>query len=98
MTLSDLLPTLKEKAVNAPALGKTLKFDFGSHQLFVDGTGPQNVISEENKDADCLVVVSEENFIALATGKLNPMAAVMMGKVKIKGDMGVAMKLNSFFS
>lgn len=98
MTLDTILPALKEKAVAAPVLGKTLKFDFGTRQLFIDGTGSQNVVSEENRDADCMVVVSEENFIALATGNLNPMAAVMMGKVKIKGDMGVAMKLNSFFS
>lgn len=98
MTLDTILPALKEKAISAPALGKTLKFDFGTRQLYIDGTGSQNIVSEESKDADCLVVVSEENFIALATGNLNPMAAVMMGKVKIKGDMGVAMKLSSFFS
>ena len=31
----------------------------------------------------------------LVKGELNPMMAVMTGKVKIKGDMGVAMKLQS---
>jgi putative sterol carrier protein len=31
------------------------------------------------------------------TGKLNPMTAVMFGKIKIAGDMSIAMKLQSLF-
>ena len=97
MTLETILPTLTEKVSKADAIGKTLKFDFGSKQLYIDGTGEQNVVSTENKDADCLVIVSEENFMALIKGDLNPMSAVMTGKIKIKGEMGVAMKLSSLF-
>jgi len=33
---------------------------------------------------------------SLMAGKLNPMMAFMSGKIKVKGDMGVAMKLQSF--
>jgi acyl-CoA dehydrogenase len=98
MTLETIMPALMERVSKADALGKTLKFDFGDKQLYIDGTGVQNTLSVENRDADCLVLVSEENFMSLISGDLNPMAAVMTGKVKIKGDMGVAMKLNSLFS
>lgn len=98
MNLETILPALTDRVNKADVLGKTLKFDFGDKQLYIDGTGTQNVLSTENKDADCLVLVSEENFLALISGDLNPMGAVMTGKVKIKGDMGVAMKLNSLFS
>ena len=97
MTLEDILSTLTERVNNATPIGKTLKLDFGSRQLYIDGTGQRNEVSFDNKDADCLIIVSEENFIAMATGNLNPMTAAMMGKVKIKGDMSVAMKLTSLF-
>jgi putative sterol carrier protein len=38
-----------------------------------------------------------ENLKAMMTGDLNPMTAFMMGKIKVKGDMSVAMKLQSLF-
>ncbi len=98
MNLETILPALTDRVNKADTLGKTLKFDFGDKQLYIDGTGAQNVLSTENKDADCLVLVSEENFLAMVSGDLNPMGAVMTGKVKIKGDLGVAMKLSSLFS
>jgi len=97
MTLDSILPSLTERVTKATAIGKTLKIDFGTKQLYIDGTGTQNVLSNDNRDADCVVVVSEENFVSLATGNLNPMTAVMSGKIKIKGDMGIAMKLTSLF-
>lgn len=97
MNIESLLSTIQQKAAGADALGNTLKFNFGDQQLFLDGTGAQNQVSAEDKDADCTVDVSMDDFQSLLSGDLNPMAAVMSGKVKIKGDMGVAMKLQSLF-
>jgi len=97
MTLDDLIPKLSEKAAATAPIGKTLCFDMGTRHLYLDGTGSSNTITFENKPADCMIIVSEQDLVALATGKLNPMAAVMGGKVKIKGEMGVAMKLSSLF-
>lgn len=96
-TLEKMLSGIRAKASAAPTLGKTLKFDFGDNQLFIDGTGEQNTVNIENKDADCTVQLSLADFKSLTTGKLNPMTAVMSGQVKIAGDMGVAMKLQSLF-
>ncbi len=97
MNIESLLSLVQEKAASAGSLGNSIKFDFGDQKLFLDGTGPQNQVSTEDKDADCTVEVSMENFQSLMSGDLNPMAAVMSGQVKIKGDMGVAMKLQSLF-
>jgi putative sterol carrier protein len=33
----------------------------------------------------------------MATGAINPMTAFMSGKIKVKGDMGLAMKLQTLF-
>ncbi len=98
MELASILAGIQQKAAQAAPLGKTLKFDFGVQQLYLDGTGASNVVSLDNKEADCVVSVAYDDFMALIKGDLNPMMAVMTGKVKIKGDMGVAMKLQSLFS
>jgi putative sterol carrier protein len=38
-----------------------------------------------------------DDWFAVATGKMNAMQAFMSGKIKIEGDMGMAMKLQSLF-
>jgi len=97
-SINAMLAGIQAKAGKAKPLGKTLKFDFGKEQLFIDGTGESNQVSTQNEEADCMVEVSFEDFLALTKGALNPMTAVMSGQLKIKGDMGVAMKLQSLFS
>jgi putative sterol carrier protein len=39
------------------------------------------------------MVLSIENFMEMAEGKLDGTAAFMSGKLKIQGDMSIAMKL-----
>lgn len=95
--LERLVQLVGEKAADAEALDSTLKFDFGGQQLFVDGTSGINMVSTENKTADCIITVSVSDFKALLNGQLKPMDAVMGGKAKIAGDMGVAMKLQQLF-
>jgi len=95
MDLAAILAGVQDQAAAVPAIGNSLKIDFGEQKIFIDGTGDTNVVSSADLDADCTISITPENFLALTTGKLNPMMAMMTGKVKIKGDMGVAMKLQS---
>ncbi len=97
MSFEALLSSVSQKAQSAKPIGNTLKFDFGGQQLFIDGTNGGNEIIDSNDDADCTIRISEEDFAKLVKGQLNPMGAVMAGKIKIDGDMGVAMKLQSLF-
>ncbi|MFZ5827855.1 MAG: SCP2 sterol-binding domain-containing protein [Bacillota bacterium] len=46
-------------------------------------------------DPGCTVTVSAADFEQMVAGKLNATSAFMSGKLKIKGDMGLAMKLQS---
>ena len=48
-------------------------------------------------NADCTFSTSEENFEKIVAGEQNPTTAYMTGKLKIKGDMGAAMKLQKLF-
>lgn len=97
-SLQTVLASIQEKAGKADPLGSTLKFDFGDECLFIDGSGDSNVVSTHNKESACKVETSFQDFLALTKGEMNPMNAVMSGKIKIKGDMGIAMKLQSLFN
>ena len=76
-----------------------------SYQFDVEGAGSwlvqvddgQVTVTEGGGEADCTITTSEENFEKMVTGDLNPTTAYMTGKLKIKGDMGAAMKLQKLF-
>jgi putative sterol carrier protein len=54
-------------------------------------------VTEGGGDADTTISASEETFQKIASGEQNATAAYMTGKLKIKGDMGAAMKLQKLF-
>ena len=54
-------------------------------------------VTEGEGEADCRISATEENFEKMVSGDLNPTTAYMTGKLKIKGDMGAAMKLQKLF-
>jgi putative sterol carrier protein len=54
-------------------------------------------VSEGTGDADCTFSASQESFEKIVAGEQNPTTAYMTGKLKIKGDMGAAMKLQKLF-
>ena len=89
---------LQQKANEAEAIGGTLKFIIDDLVVFVDGTGNSNVVSQSDEEADCTITTSADTLMELQSGDLNPMMAVMGGKVKIGGDMGLAMKVQSLMS
>ena len=98
MSLTALLETITEKAIHSDALGSTLKFKMEEGVIYLDGTGEENVVSDEDKDAACVIEIKKTDLENLIGGTLNPMAAFMGGKLKVKGDMGVAMKLQNIVS
>lgn len=55
-------------------------------------------LTEGEKKADVTITVGDDDFIAIATGKLNAQQAFMKGKLKLKGNMALAMKLPVLFN
>jgi putative sterol carrier protein len=54
-------------------------------------------VTEGGGEADVTFSSSEESFEKIVAGEQNPTTAYMTGKLKIKGDMGAAMKLQKLF-
>ena len=46
---------------------------------------------------DMTLILSDQDWLSIAEGKLDPMNAFMTGKVKATGDMMLAMKMNQLF-
>jgi putative sterol carrier protein len=84
--------------------GKTAGMN-NSYVFDIEGAGTWTVkvadgavsVTEGAGDADCTISTSEENFMKIVRGEQNPTTAYMSGKLKIKGDMGAAMKLQKLF-
>ncbi|KAA0706612.1 Non-specific lipid-transfer protein [Triplophysa tibetana] len=57
--------------------------------------GRGSVHNDTEKKADCTIAMSDSDLLALMTGKMNPQTAFMQGKLKITGNMGMAMKLQN---
>ncbi len=99
MSLEAVTAGLKEKIGEDCGLGSVLKFDFGDDGILVlDATQVPNQIGNDDAEANCTMVISLENFMDMADGKLDGTSAFMSGKLKIQGDMGVAMKLGPLLS
>ena len=97
MTIEEITKVIKDAAENADSLGATVKFDFKEEgKIYIDGTGEKAVVTNEDKEADCVLTMNMETYEKIQNGELNAMMAVMGGKVKIKGDMGIAMKLQNY--
>jgi putative sterol carrier protein len=76
-----------------------------SYAFDIDGAGAWTVrvedgsvrVDEGAQEADCTISASEETFQQIVSGDQNPTSAYMTGKLKVKGDIGAAMKLQKLF-
>jgi putative sterol carrier protein len=87
---------IKQKLTQGASLNARVKFDFGDDGcIFIDATQNPPVVSHDDVEADTVLRCSLDTFVAIVTGKQDPNVAFMMGKLKVQGSMGIAMKLNS---
>lgn len=68
--------------------------DPGTYQIIIE-TGGTKAVKGEEKSPNVTLTMNEEDFKDLVAGSLNPTVAFMSGKLKIKGNMGLALKLQT---
>jgi len=104
MTIAEMFNAMKEKVAANPGKVASLKQASYMFELTGEGGGTYHAAFDNGAhdigegaiaNPACTVVMSAADFQAMVSGKLNPTAAFMSGKLKIKGDMGLAMKLQS---
>src|ERR1051325_6663460 len=96
----EFFETLESRVDPAKAAGLTATYRFeidGSGNWTVDVDDGKVSVSENGGDDDCTISHSLEPFLNIAHGEQKPTAAYMSGKLKVKGDMGQAMKLQKLF-
>lgn len=96
----EFFETLESRVDPAKAAGLTATYRFeidGAGDWTVDVEDGKVSVTENGGDADTTITTSSETFLKIANGEQNPTAAYMSGKLKVKGDMGQAMKLQKLF-
>ncbi len=88
---------LKDKPELSKAINSTYEFNITGDTggvWTVDLTKEPGVVTAGSQGpANCTVTCTASDFMNVVSGKMNAQMAFMSGKLKIKGDMGLAMKL-----
>jgi putative sterol carrier protein len=106
LTCKDIFEKhIPERLKTKPDVGKinsSYQFDLtgdNGGKWYVDLTKPGGEVKEGQLDAPGVTItMTAKDFCDLVAGKLNGQMAFMQGKLKIKGDMSLALKLQQILS
>jgi putative sterol carrier protein len=95
--VETLISAMRARGAALRGLGYRVRFvlsDTGD-SILLDATGGPVSIEAGDGAADTVLELSSADLAKLIGGKLSPMLAFSLGKLKIGGSKGVAMKLAS---
>ena len=98
--VQEFFANLESKTDTEKTAGMSNSYVFdieGVGEWKVDVDDGKVTVTEGGGDADVVISTSRETFEKIVAGDVNPTSAYMTGKLKIKGDMGAAMKLQKLF-
>lgn len=97
MGIRDVTDLIRRKVGMDSGLGSVLKLDLGNDGVIViDATVVPNVVDNEDREAQCTLSTNSADLDAIMRGKLEAMAAFGEGRLRLHGDMSLAMKLGEF--
>lgn len=89
ITDADIPQEMRDR-VAASDFEKVLKFDCGEDGVLVID---EKTVTTEDREADCVITVKRRHLEKLMRGDLSPANAFLSGKIKVDGDLSVAMSL-----
>ena len=96
MALEEVVAEIQARADKLTELNHTVLLDMGDDgKILLDATGGEVKIipNPDSDDAETTLALSEANMMKLIAGELNPMVAFTLGKLKVFGSKGIALKL-----
>lgn len=88
-------------AEKARGLSATVQFHFSGDQAsdwhVVIADGSCSTVQGTAADPNVTMTIDSGDFLDLLAGRLEPMAAFMRGKLQLRGDVALAMKLPNLF-
>jgi putative sterol carrier protein len=96
-TLSESADAEKLKGMDATILFDISGEEGGQWTATID-SGQMSVEEGTTESPTITVEAAAEDLTALVDGDLNPMAAFMQGRLKVKGDISIAVQLQKLFS
>lgn len=70
------------------------KFVLDGKPWIVDLKNAPGNVKEGDGSADCTITMTSDDFVNLMAGKIDGQTAFMQGKLKVQGNVGLALKLN----
>ena len=71
----------------------SIKWVVDSQIIYMSPEGSE--VTDEDSEAECTITTDIETLKGMYDKSVSPQAAFMTGKIKIAGDMGIALKLQS---
>ncbi len=91
---AEIQNRIRSKPEKAAGINATYQFDLSGESWTLKlNDGVPSLSSGAASSPNTTLIASTDDWMNIATGKLNPVTAFMQQKLKVKGDMGLAMKL-----
>jgi putative sterol carrier protein len=98
LSLEGITERVRRAVGDESGLAARIKFNFGEEGwLFIDGKSVPNQVHNTDEASDITIAVSLANFERIIDGQLNPKVALMTGRMRLRGDIRIAMRLDKVF-
>lgn len=76
----------------------TIKFNFGDESvIYIDGKSKPDSATNEDCEAQIVISFTPETLTRILDKQLNPKVPLMTGRMKLRGDLCIAMRLDKVF-
>ena len=103
MTVAEVFEMMPSRFNRAAAAGIDATYQFeltgeggGTYHVTID-SGACSVVQGPTDKASITITMQASDYLDMINGRLNPQMAFMGGKLKIKGDMSLALKMQELF-